>query len=74
MRATFPDNLAVKTQYEKSNNYEAPPYAIFSGFLTFNLCPTHPVCYTPSICIFPLWKGKTTTLTCALWVTLLRFN
>jgi len=52
MRATFPDNLAIKTQYEKSNNYDAPTYAIFSGFLTFNLsyAPCH---HIPSICIFP---------------------
>lgn len=59
MRATFPDNLAFKTQYEDSNNSDAPPYATFSNLLTFRPCTTHPVSYqTPSICILPLRKEK----------------
>lgn len=59
MRATFPVNLAVKTQYEKSNNYDTPSYATFSSLLAIHLCPTHPACYqTPSIYILPLRKEK----------------
>jgi len=59
MRATFPDNLAVKRQYEKGNNYDAPSEANFSNLLTFHLCPTHAACrQTPSIRILPLKKEK----------------
>ena len=54
MGATFPDNFAVKSRYEKSKNYDTSPYATCSILLTFHPCAQHPVySQTPSICVLP---------------------
>jgi hypothetical protein len=75
MRATFSDNLAIKTQYENSKNYDAP-------LMKLSLASSHfiPVLSTLSSLKHPQYvsflngEKRTITLTGALWVTLLRSN